>query len=91
MAIKEVTQHWILTCDCCAKETKQTGTHRPSSWVGIKIGADAVDYQGHAAADASRDILLCKSCGPVVLKAINGATKSLLVAALSTPTEEPKT
>ena len=90
MAIKEVTQHWILTCDCCAEKTNQTGTHRPSTWVSVKIGADAMDYVGFPVADASRDLLFCQTCGSAVVKAINAAASAIRTA-LSTPTEEPKT
>lgn len=80
MAIKEIKQHWILTCDCCGAEKNQTGTHRPSAWVNIVnivVGADALDYSGTPVADATKSLLLCSRCGPNVIFAMNAAAADL--------------
>lgn len=77
MAIKEIVRHWILTCDCCRAEKNQTGTHRPSTWVSIVVEADALDYCGNPAADATKSLLLCNKCGPAVVAAMNKAAADL--------------
>ena len=77
MAIKEIKQHWILTCDCCGAEKNQTGTHRPSTWVNIVVGADALGYSGDPVADATKSLLLCNKCGQAVVAAMNKAAADL--------------
>lgn len=77
MAIKEIKQHWILTCDCCGAEKNQTGTHRPSTWVGIKVAADGIDWSGAAVADAPTELLFCNKCGSAVVAAMNKAAADL--------------
>lgn len=76
MAIKEIKQHWIVACDCCGVEKTQTGTHRPSKWVGIKVAQDAIDHSGAPVADASVDLILCAECGSQVVHAMNAGVKA---------------
>ena len=89
MSIKEIKQHWIIACDCCGVEKTQTGTHRPSTWIGIKVDQDALDYSGAAVADASVDLVLCGECGPQVIMAMNASVKAVRDArAALTPAQE---
>ena len=73
MATREIPKQFIHTCDGCAKTETSTSSSRPAYWTGLKIEADAYDYQGCAVASANQSYLLCQECISTVHKAINDA------------------
>jgi hypothetical protein len=78
MPIREVSRHWIVTCDCCGAEaTNHSSGTRPSGWINVFVGADATDYQGNPVADASTKLILCPTCGQKIVAAMNAAAKEL--------------
>lgn len=73
MAIKEVRQYWVVTCDCCGTTKEVASRSAPMDWVEINVGQAATDFQGNAVADASVHLSLCRECGIAVVAGMNAA------------------
>lgn len=71
MAVREIAARRIFVCDGCSVERESAS--RPAYWTGLKIEADAYDYQGCAVADASSSRVLCSDCTKAVHGAMNAA------------------
>lgn len=71
MAVREIAAQFEHTCDGCGKVENQSSRSRPKYWTGLKIEADAYDFQGCAVANAGVDRVLCGDCTRIVHKAVN--------------------
>ena len=87
MAIKEIEQRWIVSCDCCGANRATTSRQTPMDWIDVNVGQSAVDCQGNAVADASAHLALCRDCGIKVVTAMNAAADEIR-AALAQPSTE---
>lgn len=71
MGKQYVPEKYVHTCDACGVDKESKSDRRPSTWVAIDVRRDACDFQGQAVADGSFDILLCPTCGPSAVGALN--------------------
>ena len=70
MSTKTIPAKTIMTCDGCGIECTTSNRRKDG---GLHIKEDALDYQGHAVADASQKYDLCDKCLTVVVQAIGAA------------------
>lgn len=75
MSTQIIPEKKIITCDCCRKQIEGAVTRRQGG--GLHIKRDALDWHGHACADASVKFDLCDDCLGKVCNAINAACKSV--------------
>lgn len=87
MAVEEIPKSFRYTCDVCGETHTQENANghytngTPPKWAKLVFKRDAVDFQGYAVADGTVERLLCHSCNPAILDAINVAAGKLAAAA----------
>lgn len=70
MSTKTIPAQTIKTCDCCGTTINRNNSRQEG---GLTLKAHALDMQGAACADATRNLDLCDSCLYAVGKAIDAA------------------
>lgn len=83
MSTQTIPEKKIITCDCCRQQIEGAVTRREGG--GLHLKRDALDWHGHACADASVKLDLCDSCLGKVVKAVNETCASVraLIASAS--------
>ncbi len=87
MAIEEIKQRWIISCDCCGAKRETTSRQTPMDWIDVNVGQSATDFQGNAVADASIHLALCRDCGIKVVAAMNAAADEIRAALRANATD----